>query len=436
MPNRGKPAPPEALALTRTRWGPRSAWSAGALLFLLDTVQAVLLTPWLLGWIGASELSFWLALSSALGLVSVALAAFSPPLVRHIAQSQAVAGTTPAAPSNWLPLRRHALRFGGVVLALLVLAFVPLLADALRERPERWLAVLLYVAALALRLRASASFVLLNGCGQVGRDKWLLAAASGLTLVLLVLAAALLRSVTAMAAAALLGSLALWAMAWRAERLVARLPGPQAAAPPDPTEMRRLLLLGVAGFVQAGTTVPLATVWLPADEAVSFGFWFRAAAVTGVLAGYYAQVRFPAWARGDASTPRELAWVQVLIAGVAALVALAIAVSSQVPAMAGLSMLLPATIAALCVAAALTASSQLLGVYLLARGRSGFVAPAAAIALAAPLLACGLAAWLTPAAFVFGYLLCAIALRGLLQAHWLRLRNEAAARVQPAQSRP
>jgi len=406
------------------------------LLFVLDTAQAVVLTPWLLGWIGAAELSFWLALSSALGLASVAVAAFSPPLVRHIARAQDGAATQPAAPSNWVLLRGQALRFGWVVLGLLVLAFVPLLADALREQPERWLAVALYAAALALRLRAGASFVLLNGCQQVGRDKWLLAAASALTLVLLVLAAALLRNVTAMAGAALLGSLALWGMARRAERLVAALPGPRVATPADAAEMRRLLVLGVAGFVQIGTTVPLATVWLAAGEAVSFGFWFRAAAVAGVLAGYYAQVRFPAWAQRGAVARRELGWVQVLIAGLAALVALAVVVSAQVPAMAGLSLMSPATTAALCVAAALTASSQLLGVFLLARGRSAFVVPAAAIALAAPVLACALAAWLQPQAFVFGYLLCAIALRGLLQHHWQRLRSEAGERVQPAQSRP
>ena len=268
-----------------------------------------------------------------------------------------------------------------------------------------------------LRLWAYTRFVLFNGLQQVGRDKAMLVGAAALSLLLTVAAAWGLRSLPAMALAHLLA--ALW-LAWTAHRAEAGLMqqlSPSVAAPAAAAEMRGLFALNAAGFVNLGTCVPLATLWLPADQGVAFGFWFRAAAVASVLAGFHAQIRFPQWARSgvDLGAMRgellRAQWLLLLFAaGIWATqrLCVVIAPTSSIAAVSALTML------ALCACAALTAASQLLGAALMARGQLGFIRPAVLLALAAPLLAGLGVALLAPQALIAGYLVSALGLRVML----------------------
>jgi hypothetical protein len=308
MPKHGSPAPPEAhAAAAPTRWGPGVAWPAGALLFVFDIAQGVLLLPWLVAWLGAPSVAYWVALVSALALVNVAAAATGQPLVRHIARVSAGG----RAPGNWAALLGQTQRINLPLLLVLLTAFtVALLAPQIDSRDEA-IATAVYFAGLLLRLAALNRFVLLNGVQQVGRDKLWLAAAAGLSLLATAGAAWLWRSISALAMAHAATAALLWLVARHLSAQVAQaaqtaqgVPAP-AAKPIRMAEVRTVFMLHLAGFANLGTCVPLATLWLPADEGVAVAFWFRTLGIALALAGYAAQLSYPVWARDGHRAPQR-----------------------------------------------------------------------------------------------------------------------------------
>ena len=93
-------------------------------------------------------------------------------------------------------------------------------------------AVLVFFAAMHLRLTALNRFVWLNGMGQVGRDKQILLKASAVTLTAALVLAAATGSVLGLALASALGAVALRWWAGQATRAFGHNPQGQPATWP------------------------------------------------------------------------------------------------------------------------------------------------------------------------------------------------------------
>lgn len=414
MPNRGKPVPPEApAAASPTRWGARVAWPAGALLFAFDVAQGVLLLPWLVAWLSAPLVAYWVALGSTLALVNVAAAATAQPLVRNIAR----VSTRGRAPANWHDLHRQGRRIGQPVLVMLLAVFtLALLAPQIDHRDEV-IATAVFFAGLLLRLAALNHFVLLGGVQQIGRDKVWLAAAAGVALLATVGAAWAWRSLTALAVAHTASAALLWLAARHISAQVARGARAPPAAPVQPAEVRTVFMLHLAGFVNLGTCVPLATLWLSAGEGVAVAFWFRALGVAMALAGFAAQLRYPVWAQGNNGT--RLGDVWRLLGMVAALV-LALWISLWVAVQTGLGGVppLPAAMSLLLAAVVFGGAFTLVwGQWLAARADYRFARAVATLSWAAPAAALALAWAFGGVALVLGYAVVNLLVAALMTWH-------------------
>jgi hypothetical protein len=393
----------------RRRWGAGVAWPAGLVLFGLEAVQGVLLLPWLLRQMGAPGVAFWVALSSAVTLLSIATAPL-PLTIRNIAAATEGDGH---APANWPQLHRRAVRDTFVLLMPALFLYGALVIAPQATGSDHAVATAVFAAALLLRLAALNAFVLVSGVQQVGRDKVWLATAAALTLLGSVVAALLTPDVTGLALAYLAGALALWAGSRHAVAQVPRARGSANADLPRPHEVRDLLLLQMAGFANLGTVVPLATLLLPEAEAVGSAFWFRACATVLAGAAFVAQVRMPAWAAAapGSAAPREAGW---LLGGVALLILLILGASSLHPP--GVPVLAASATAALCLLALAGAVTVLVGQWLIARRAHAFVPLAVALAAGAPLASLAVAAFERPA-WAWGHAIVNVVLAGAMLRH-------------------
>jgi len=404
MANRGSPAPPEAgavAATARSRWGPRIAWPAGALLFAFDIAQGVLLLPWLVAWLGAPPVAYWVALGSSLALVNVAAVATGQPLVRHIAR----VSVDGRAPANWAALLAQARRIGQPLLALLLALYTLVLLLPQIDSRDEMIAAALYFAGLLCRLAAAQHFVLLNGAQQVGRDKIWLAAAAGVSLIGTAGAAWAWRNLSVLALTQAATSLLLWLAARRATTQMAAGPRGPAAEPIHGAEVRTVFMLHAAGFVNLGTCVPLATLWLPAEQGVAVAFWFRAFGIALALAGYAAQLRYPGWALSGTGARQREVW---RLLGVVAALVLALWLGLAWAARHGLAGVpaLPAQMSLALAAVALGGVVTLVwGQWLAAQADYRFARASVVLSWAAPLTALALAGAFGGGALLLGYAL-------------------------------
>lgn len=386
---------------TGTRWQARGAWSAGITLFALETAQSVLLLPVLLRWMPAADVTLWISLTAGLGLVNAAASAYALPLVRAVAGR----GAQAAAPHNWRTLCRREDRFGAALLLALQALFAAVLAWQVPAFAwQGAAAVLVFFAAMHLRLTALNRFVWLNGMGQIGRDKQILLKASAVTLTAALVLAAATGSVLGLALASALGAVALRWWAGQATRGFGHNPQGQPATSPARREMVGLLLLNLSGYLNLGTDVLVANQLLPTKQAVSYAFWSRALMSTCLLAGLYTQIRFPAWAQADAAVLRtELHAAVSLPLLLPPLALLAYGALSLTDLGATLCLLPWWMFTVMAATAGLACAVVVSGQVSTSRGAYAFLFPSAAVACTAPALALAGAAWVQPLAFVFGY---------------------------------
>jgi hypothetical protein len=386
-----------------TQWRQRGAWAAGLTLFAFETVQSVLLLPLLPLWMPIADVSLWISLTAGWGLVNAAASAYAQPLVRNVARR----GPQAAVPGNWQRLRDKTDQAGVVLLVGPLSVFgAYLIWQVPRWSNSTTLAILLFFAAMGLKLLALNRFVWLNGMGQIGRDKNILLTGSATTLVCALVFAPHIAAVWGLALASLLGALVAATLATVAARRLGHNADGVSAEWPSRSEMRGLVLLNLCGYLNMATDVLMANHFLPAEQAVSYAFWSRILLSFCLLAGMYTQIRFPQWAQAQTRSLRvELAWALAAAATLPLWVSLMLAVVCISP-WSGSPCLLP-TWAFLSLAAngALCCAVLLCGQLANARGSFSFMAPSAWLAASAPLLALCAALVSQPTAFVLGYVL-------------------------------
>jgi len=395
-----------------TRWHARHAWAWGLLLFGLEIMQSVALLPLLLRWMPAEEVALWTSLTAGLGLINAVAAAYSQPLVRTVASRPA----TCRLPPNWKVLARRADRSGFWILVGAQLALGSWLAAAgVLPGAQGWLALGAYFVSMHVRLAAINRFAWTNGLRQLGRDKRLLVQASALALVLAVVLGSTLGSALGPALAALAASAWLLRQSVHACSTLGHNPSGAPAPWPDRREVSGLLLLNLAGYLNLGTDVLLANHLLPPEQAVSYAFWSRALMSFALLAGLYAQIRFPSWATAPGWQLRtELRRGLLALLALPLVAAAAYHAVSEMPALAHLCLLPAWMLYALACTAALGCGTLLAGQISTSRGARAFLIPSAALASCAPLMSWAVAQTEAGAqAFVLGYGLVNLGLLGL-----------------------
>lgn len=388
------------------------AWRAGLLLFALELVQSLALLPLLLHWMSAEQVSFWLAVVAGAGLVNAAAAGYAQPLVRLVARRS----DNGSLSLDWSHAKAWADRTGTLLLLPMQLAL--LVALFAGRDPLNWdsvSAAVLFCTAMHLRLRAMNRFPLLNGVGEIGRDKWMLVYAGVLSLALQIVGAAMARSLVSLALAQLVAATVLMLMASRTSEQEARkrsLP-PLDRQVPTPPEVAALLLLNAAGFINASTDILIAERLMTSTDAVAYAWCARALATSTWLAGMFAQVRFPAWSTNSSRALLERdARLTVRLACMVPLLAVAgYTGARQVALLQGVTTLSLGVVAALGATAASLCCSIVLGQMSNSRGSVAFVPASIALACASPLLAWMMAAITgVSVSFVLGYTVCNVAL--------------------------
>jgi hypothetical protein len=384
------------------RWRQRGAWAAGMALFAFETAQSVLLLPLLPLWMPAADVTLWISLTAAWGLVNAAASAYAQPLVRNVARR----GARAAAPNNWRLLQNKADQQGGLLLMAMLCVFLVYLSWQVPHWSiTRAGAVLLFCAAMGLKLLALNRFVWLNGMAQVGRDKRILLKGSVVTLVASLVLAPWVGAVWGLALAAVLGAFSTATWAIQAARELGHTAEGASVDWPARQESRGLFGLNLCGYLFMGTDVLFSAHLLPETQAIAYAFWSRALACAYLLAGMYAQISLPRWSRSDALTLRkelQLVLFSALLIPLGAALAFAL---GQWSGLAPTLFLLPAWMwVTLALTVMLSACIVVCGQMSSARGVVGFILPSA------PALAMLCANAWQPAGFVIGYAFSAMIL--------------------------
>jgi hypothetical protein len=399
LPSRRVIAAPLEPALV---WRAQGAWAAGLVLFAFETAQVLVLLPLLPRWLPVAEVTLWISLTAALGLVNAAAAAYVQPLVRNIASR----GKGLPAAINWRHIMARTDKQGALLLVCMLGLFAMLLAWQVNVWSTATVAASsLFFVALALKLLALNRFVWLNGMGQIGRDKRILLTGSVITLVLALVLAPTTGSAWGLSLASLLGATVTVTLARRAASQLGHNAAGASVSWPVRAEMTSLVLLNLCGYLNVATDVLMANRFLPPSQAVSYAFWSRALFSFFVLAGMYTQIRFPTWAQSAVPPLRfELGISGLLMALLPVMTLLVYGLVNASPFGATLCVLPMWMLGALAVSSALGCAVVVAGQLANARGAYRFMLPSAVVAGCAPVLALMFANTWQPWAFVLGYL--------------------------------
>lgn len=376
----------------------------GLALYALEALQSIALIPFFQSVLGAEEASHWIAITSSLGLVTLACSGYFQPLIRNIATGGA------AVPPNWEATRRRISIIGASTLLASQIAFLCIALGSRAQNLQALWPALIYFAAMHLRLAAFNQLILLNGLRKVGKDKQLLIIASSVNLALMLLLGLLFESGVALACASVTSSGLLAGLAWRENARSARASprSHKAVAAPGPREIGGLLLLALGGYLNLSTDVVVSARLLAAEAALDYALWSRLLMTQLVIVGLYAQVRFPFWASpsvrfGDILDEVRRAYWLLLLSGAAFGVAFLanhelhlVDRGAQLPLWCFALMALNAYVCCLTV---------LLGQALTVRSAYSFMRPSIAIACCAPFAAIACGHFIAAQAFVVGYLI-------------------------------
>jgi hypothetical protein len=390
------------------RWRQRGAWAAGLSLFAFETAQSVLLLPLLPQWMPAADVTLWISLTAAWGLVNAAASAYAQPLVRNVARR----GEHAKPPNNWQQLRGKADGQGGLLLAAMLCIFSGyLIWQVPHWSMARVAAALLFFTAMGLKLLALNRFIWLNGMGQIGRDKRILLKGSVITLIASLVLAPTAGALWGLAFASLMGALATAAWATQAAHELGHAADGAGIDWPNRQERRGLFGLNLCGYLFMGTDVLLSAHLLPDAQAIAYAFWSRAFACACLLAGMYAQISLPRWARSKVQTlHKELRLVLFSTLLIPSGAALAYALGQSLGVAPALFLLPAWVVMTAAMTVMLSTGIVVCGQFSGARGALGFIVPSALVAASAPVLAMLFAQAWRADGFVFGYAVCAMIL--------------------------